>query len=378
MKIVCLSDSFKGSLNSEKIGLLVLDAAKKVWKDVQVITLPIADGGEGTVAAIINAVNGKKEQCVVSDPLGRSITAFYGSLDKTTAVMEMAAAAGLPLLKKKERDPFLTGTYGVGEMLKDAIEKGYKKIYMGLGGSATNDCGMGLLCALGANFYDEKGALLSGNGYNMGLVKKVDLSQMDRRLDRCEVTILCDVENPLLGRDGAVYTFASQKGARDLEGLERNTAHFKSKLEECIKNSNAQKAGCGAAGGLGFCMMEVLQAKKEQGIQAILGMIHAREYIQEADLIITGEGRMDWQSAHGKAVSGVAKLCQEYEKPVIALVGSVGYGYEQMCREGIGAVVPILQDSVLVEEAMERAEEFYSAAAEQTFRILEMGRNLGK
>lgn len=373
MKIVCLSDSFKGSLDSGRIGLLAERAAKKVWNEVSVKTLPVADGGEGTVEAVIRAVGGSRENCMVSDPLGRRITAEYGVLDKNTTVMEMAAASGLPLLTEEERDPRKTTTLGAGQMLLHILDRGYRKIYMGLGGSATNDCGMGFLQALGVRFSDVSGKALEGSGAALGAVEQIDFSGLDPRLQECEITVLCDVENPLLGPDGAVYTFAPQKGGGAfLEELEANTAHFVRTVKKYL-DVREDAAGCGAAGGLGFCLLEILKAKKKQGILAILEMIRAEDWISQADLVITGEGRIDWQTAGGKTIWGVAGLCRKWEKPLIAFVGSAGYGAGTLHEEGVTAIIPIVQEAVPLKTAMEKAEEYYLAAAEETFRVLKAG-----
>ena len=376
MKIVCLSDAFKGSLDSARIGCLVEQAATKVWNEVSVKTLPVADGGEGTVKAVVRAVGGTLQSCQVSDPLGRETAAEYGLLDPDTAVMEMAAAAGLPLLKETERDPLKTTTFGVGQMLRHILDQGCRKVYIGLGGSATNDCGMGLLQALGAKFYDGMGNLLNGSGSAMGNVEQIDFSGLDARLAECELAVLCDVENPLLGADGAVYTFAFQKGGgENLALLEQNAVHFVDTVRRYMDVNDTEK-GCGAAGGLGFCLLEILKAGKQRGILAVLEMIRAEEWIRDADFVVTGEGRIDWQSASGKVIWGVTGLCRRLQKPVVAIVGSKGPGAEQLYGEGLTAIMPVLQEAVSLKTAMEKAEEYYLAAAEETFRLLEMGRRL--
>lgn len=377
MKIVCLSDSFKGSLDSGRIGQLVKQAAEKVWNDVSVKTLPVADGGEGTVEAVLKAAAGKREACTVSDPLGRKITAEYGLLDEDTAVMEMAAAAGLPLLTEEEKNPLYTTTYGAGQMLLHILDRGCRKVYIGLGGSATNDCGMGFLQALGVRFYDKSGKFLDGCGEALEKVEEIDFSGLDPRVKQCEITVLCDVENPLLGPEGAVYTFAVQKGGGDvLDILEAGTAHFVRMVKHYL-DVNEKTPGCGAAGGLGFCLLEILKAEKKRGILAILEMIHAKDWISGADFVVTGEGRIDWQSAGGKAVWGVASLCRRLDKPLIALVGSAGPGAAMLHEDGVTAIVPVPQEAVPLQTALEKAEEYYLTAAEETFRLLKTGMEMG-
>ena len=377
MKIVCLSDSFKGSLDSSRIGQLVEQAAEKVWDEVSVKALPVADGGEGTVEAVLKATAGKREACTVSDPLGRKITAEYGLLDEDTAVMEIAAAAGLPLLAEEEKNPLRTTTYGAGQMLLHILDRGCRKVYIGLGGSATNDCGMGFLQALGVKFYDKSGKSLDGCGDALGKVEEIDFSGLDSRVKQCELTVLCDVENPLPGPEGAVYTFAAQKGGGEvLDILEAGTAHFVRIVKRYL-DVDEKAPGSGAAGGLGFCLLEILKAEKKRGILAILEMIHAKDWISDADFVVTGEGRIDWQSAGGKAVWGVASLCRRLGKLLIALVGSAGPGASLLHQDGVTAIVPVPQEAVPLETALEKAEEYYLAAAEETFRILKAGMAMG-
>lgn len=373
MKLLCLSDSFKGSLSSAQIGALVQQAATRVWPEASTETIYIADGGEGTVDAVLSSAPGRRVSCTVSDPLGRPVSACYGVLNSGAVIMEMAAAAGLTLLTPAERDPLLTTTRGVGELLRDALDRGHRRIYLGIGGSATNDCGMGFLEALGVKFYDSDGRVLSGCGNAMGQVASVDFSGLDPRLAQCQLTVLCDVDNPLLGPDGAAYTFAAQKGgAGVLDRLEHNARHFSALINSCRQADNTA-AGTGAAGGLGFCLLEVLHACRIRGIDAVLNITGAEEKIRQADLVITGEGCIDWQSTHGKAVWGVTQLCRKWNTPVIAFAGSLGRGAYDLYHDGVNAIIPISPGPCSLEDAMNRAAEHYLTAAEQVFRLLKLG-----
>lgn len=354
-KIVVASDSFKGSATSLEVAEAVEKGIRRKNPSVEVVKLPIADGGEGTVEALIQALDGKKEVIEVTGPYDRPVKATYGFLDESKAVIEMAEASGLHY-KKEEDSIWDATTYGTGELILDAIEKGAKEIFLGVGGSATNDGGAGMAQALGVQLSTEKGALSFG-AKDLGNLTHVDNSTKDERLEAVDITILSDVTNPLVGEKGASVIFGPQKGA-----------------EKEIGRSVSEQKGAGAAGGLGFGLMAFCEAKSSSGIEKIIELIGLREAIKEADLVITGEGQMDGQSIGGKAPIGVAKVAKEEHKPVAAIVGSADEDFSKIYEAGIDLVIETVHKPMELKEAIEKAPQLIARAAEKVMYAYELGR----
>lgn len=373
-KIVVASDSFKGSATSLEVAEAVEKGIRRKNPSVEVVKLPIADGGEGTVEALIQALDGKKEEIEVTGPYDRPVKATYGFLDESKAVIEMAEASGLHY-KKEEDSIWDATTYGTGELILDAIEKGAKEIFLGVGGSATNDGGAGMAQALGVQLSTEKGALSFG-AKDLGNLTHVDNSTRDERLEAVDITILSDVTNPLVGEKGASVIFGPQKGAEkdDVEKLDHALTHFKEVVEKEIGRSVAEQKGAGAAGGLGFGLMAFCEAKSSSGIEKIIELIGLREAIKEADLVITGEGQMDGQSIGGKAPIGVAKVAKEEHKPVAAIVGSADEDFSKIYEAGIDLVIETVHKPMELKEAIEKAPQLIARAAEKVMYAYELGR----
>lgn len=327
-------DSFKGSLTAAEACDAVEEGIIFVDSSIKVIKKPIADGGEGTVDALITALKGRKIFLRVHDPLMRPIETFYGIINQT-AVIEMALASGLTLLKEEERNPLYTSTFGVGEMIKDALDKGIRDFIIAIGGSATNDAGIGMLNALEAKFFDENYRELLPIGKSLNLIKKIDLSSFDKRLAESTFTTACDVNNPLFGLNGAAYIYGAQKGANieEIKLLDEGLQNFSNITESMFNLNNSNKPGVGAAGGLGFALVTYLNSRLIPGIDLIFEYIQIEKIIKDVDLIITGEGKIDHQSKMGKVLSGIGKLGIKYDKKIIAIGGIVD---DNLILEDIG------------------------------------------
>ena len=377
MRIVTAIDSFKGSASAQKAAESIERGIKSVFTDAVVCNYPLADGGEGLVEAILTICPGSKCEAMVKDPLGRDITAFYGLLDNGTAVIEMAAASGLPLLTKEERNPWHTSTYGTGQLILAALDAGANEIMLGLGGSATNDGGMGMARALGIRFLDENGAELEGVGGDLEKVKTVDVTGKDRRLEAVSIRMACDVTNPLCGREGASHIFGGQKGADEAMRYQLDTGmkQYAEAIKEACGVDYADVAGAGAAGGLGVPLLAFFGASTASGIELVLDTLQMDEDLQRADLVITGEGRLDGQTLFGKAPIGVAKRAKQYGKPVIALTGSIGDGYRDVYQGGIDAVFSIQNGPCSLEESMNNTEYLLEDCAH---RVMQFYKNVKK
>ena len=354
-KIVIASDSFKGSLSSAEVAACGERAVHRLFPDCEVVQLPVADGGEGTVETLTAALGGQSVATVVHDPLGRIITAHYGWIAQTqTAIIEMAAASGLPLLQPAERNPWLTSTYGTGELIRDALKRGCRKFLIAIGGSATNDGGMGLLQALGFRFLDAEGQELPGRGGSLQKIQQIDCTGAIATLKSCQFTVACDVTNPFYGTEGAAYVFAPQKGADAamVEALDQGLRHFAQLIHTTQGITIDHLPGAGAAGGLGGGLVAFLQARLTPGIEMVLDALQFDRQIAGADLIITGEGKLDAQTCMGKTALGVLRRAQRQNIPVVALGGAVEAS-EVLNRCGFLAVLPILPYPVSLTEAMD-------------------------
>ena len=375
MRFLFASDSFKGTIGSARAAELLTVAARECFPEAACTGLVVADGGEGTVDAVVAATDGELRRALVADPLGRPVWATYGLLGGGRAVIEMASASGLPLLRASERDPLATSTYGTGELIADALDAGVRDVTLAIGGSATNDGGMGCLRALGVRFLDDSGAELAGTGADLARVARIDLSSLDPRVAETSFHVMCDVDNPLLGERGATRVFGPQKGASPqmVEELERGMARYAKVLQATVPDFAPQYAGMGAAGGLGAGVRAMLAAELLPGIEQVLNLVGFDEVVSGCDLCVTGEGHADAQSAHGKVVSGVAARCKRAGVPCVALVGGMDADATELLACGVDALVPAVIDACTVEEAMANAERNYLLAARRLFTLLKLG-----
>lgn len=366
-KIVVASDSFKGSLTSLDVAQNVEKAIREVYPLCDVLKVNVADGGEGTMEALQQTLGGVRVSLVVKDPLGREIEATYVILnDGFTAVVEMSAASGLPLLKSDERNPLKTSTYGTGQLICDALDRGCRKILVGIGGSATNDAGMGMLQALGFRFLDAQGNQLQPVGENLQLVSSIDSTGRHPDLDKTEFVVACDVKAPLYGRNGAAYVFAPQKGAdqKMVEMLDAGLRHFSEVSSAMAGYDCSQMQGTGAAGGLGYAFRQYLDARLERGIEMVLDAIGFDDIISGADLVITGEGRVDSQTLTGKTPFGVAQHAHRQRIPVVVIGGSVEIDVLQVREAGFNDVIQVTPLDMSLSVAMRpevAAENVYNA-----------------
>jgi glycerate kinase len=375
MKVVIAPDSYKGSLSAKEVADAIEKGLKRVDSGIEVVKVPMADGGEGTVQSLVDATNGKLEYVKVMDPLMREIDSFYGILgDGTTAVIEMAAASGLPLLKKEERNPLKTTTYGTGQLIKHAIDMGCRNIIIGIGGSATNDGGCGMAMALGVRFLDKAGNEVGIGGGSLGSIHTIDMSGLDVRIRDCSIVAACDVDNPLIGVKGASQIFGPQKGA-DTEmvlELDKNLKHFGELVEKALDVSIINYPGAGAAGGLGGGLLVFLSASLRSGVDIVIDAVRLEEIIEGSDLVITGEGMIDYQTIHGKTPYGVAKAASKHGLPVIAISGGIGKGVEVLYDHDFTSVFSIVDKPMTLEEAIESCQDLLSSTAERVFRALRL------
>ena len=377
MKIVVAIDSLKGSLSSLEAGEAIKDGILKAMPDAEVWVRPMADGGEGTVEALTLGMQGQLETVTVTGPLGKPVEATYGIVkEKHLAVLEMSAAAGITLVEEKDRNPLYTTTYGVGEMIKDAIQKGCRDFIVGIGGSATNDGGSGMLQALGFGLLDKNGEQVALGARGLEDIARITDENVLTELRKCSFRIACDVTNPLCGEQGCSAVYGPQKGATKemIARMDAWLAHFAEISQETFENADANQPGTGAAGGLGFAFLSFLNARLQSGITIVLGETRLEDYIKDADLVVTGEGRLDSQTVMGKAPAGVAELAQKHGKKVIAFSGCVTEDATVCNEHGIGAFFPILRTVVPLAEAMnaETASKNMTATAEQVFRLVKM------
>lgn len=326
MKIVIAPDSFKESLTAKQAAQAIKDGFTQIFTDAECICVPLADGGEGTTETLIDACGGHLYHVEVIGPLGKPCKAKYGILDNGSAIIEMAEAAGLHLLSEDQRDPRITTTFGVGELILDALDKGIKHILLGIGGSATNDGGAGMLQALGVKLLDKNGNALAFGGNALANLHHIDISKLDSRLTDCRIEVICDVDNPLLGKQGASAIYGPQKGATPeiIDELDNALAHFADTVKLLGFNDCRKMAGAGAAGGLGYALKTFLAATMRSGIDSVIEITNLTDKIQGADLIITGEGRMDEQTRFGKVPWGVLQCAHQQQIPVIGLAGCLG------------------------------------------------------
>lgn len=374
-KVVIAMDSLKGSMTSLEAGTVIQEAIHMVQKETEVVVKPLADGGEGTTEALIEGLHGERIEKIVTGPLKDPVMAVYGWIEESkTAIMEMASASGIVLLKEEEKNPWEATTYGVGELIKDAVLRGAKKIILGIGGSATNDGGIGMLQALGYEFLNQEGNPVGEGAKVLSEIQTIEKKKDAISLEHCQIEVACDVNNPLCGENGATYVFGPQKGVKmeERESIDKAMSHFADVTETFLGVDQREIKGAGAAGGLGFALVAYLQATLRSGIDLVLEAVNLEGALQGADLVVTGEGRLDHQTAMGKAPIGVAKLAKKHGIKVIAFAGSVTKDARICNEKGIDAYFPIIRGITTLEEATkkENAKENLKAAAEQVFRLL--------
>lgn len=358
MKVVIAPDSYKESLTAMEVATAIENGFKEIMPDAEYIKLPMADGGEGTVQSLVDATGGDIVTVEVTGPLGQPVEGFYGLLgDGSTAVIEMAAASGLHLVEPSERNPLLTTTYGTGQLIKAALDKGVNHIIIGIGGSSTNDGGVGMAQALGAKLVDAEGADLPFGGGAIVRLAKIDLSGLDPRLAKIQLEVACDVDNPLCGPKGASHVFGPQKGATPemVEQLDQNLAHYAAMIYQTNGKDVISQAGAGAAGGLGAALLGLFDATLRPGINIVMDAVNLAEVVKDADLVITGEGRIDSQTIHGKTPIGVARTAKLYQLPVIGIAGSIAQDCRVVHDHGIDAVFSVVLGATDLPTALKEA-----------------------
>lgn len=377
MRIVIAPDSFKGCLNALSVAKAMQLGVQRVFPESVVDMIPMADGGEGTVDAMLSSVPGKKIKVYTTDPLGRPIEAGYGLIDNgSTAIIEMAAASGLTLLTKKEKNPRITSTYGTGVLIRDALERGVNKIILGIGGSATNDGGAGLAVALGVKLLDSKGKELRAGGEALTELAKIDISRINPHLSKVKIEVACDVQNPLCGPEGASAVYGPQKGAtsEDVKVLDAALKNLGERLSTVAGTNLLELAGGGAAGGLGAGAVGFLGAHLKAGSQIVLEVSNADAKIKCADLVLTGEGRTDFQTAYGKVPVGVAALAQKYNVPVLVISGSVEGPPDVLSAQGIQSCFSVSEGPGTLEDAFAKAERQLERAVWRILTVWKLGR----
>ena len=380
MKFLFASDSFKGTLSSDQTIELLTKAAEEVFGSCETSGVPVADGGEGTTDAVVKARNGEIITVPVHGPLMEMEQGFYGRLSDTEAILEMAAASGLPMVPEEKRNPLNTTTYGTGELLKAALDAGYTEIAIAIGGSATNDGGMGFASALGIRFLDQEGNVLEGRGENLEKVAHIDMSGLDPAVQKAHFTVMCDVTNPLCGPNGATYTFGKQKGGTPeiLDRLEKGMQNYRDVIIREFGINPDEIQGSGAAGGLGAALKVFLHAEMKSGIETVLDLIDFDARLEGVDLVVTGEGRTDWQSCFGKVMQGVGDRSAKHQVPVAALCGGLGSDYEKIYAHGIRSIMTTVDGPMPLKEALDNASELYYKGAIRMFRFLQTGMQMNR
>lgn len=371
-KYVVAPDSFKESMTAKEVCNAMERGIKQANPAAEVIKVPMADGGEGTVDSLVDATNGKRITVEVTGPLGNKIKAYYGILGNgTTAVIEMAKASGLEIVEKQKRNPMITTTFGTGELIKDALDHGVKEIIIGLGGSSTNDGGSGMAQALGAKLLDKNNHQISFGGGNLDKLVKIDVSNLDCRLKNVKIILASDVTNPLIGKDGASRVFGPQKGATSemVEKLENNLQHYAKIIKRDLNKDVASMSGAGAAGGLGAGLMAFTTCEMRRGVDLAIEVTKLEEKIRDADYVFTGEGGTDFQTKFGKTPYGVAKLGKKYHKPVISLAGYLGEGIDSLYGEGFTAIFGIIPGACDLSTALKNGPSNVARTTENIVRL---------
>jgi glycerate kinase len=379
MKIVIAPDSFKENLTSMEVATEIEKGLRRVWPKARCVKIPMADGGEGTVQSLIDATGGRIHKCKVVGPMGGEVSARFGMLgDGKTAVIEMAEASGLPLAPRESRNPLLATTYGTGELLKEALRRGAATIIIGIGGSATNDGGAGMAQALGVRFLDAAGAVIDGYaaGGMLDRIARIDASGIDARLARTRILVACDVTNPLCGPKGAAAVYGPQKGATPemVKQLDANLAHFARLIKRDLKADVAKTPGAGAAGGLGAGLLAFTRSTLERGVELVVKATRLEAHMKGADLAITGEGRVDFQTAFGKTPSGVAKAAKLHKVPVVAIGGGLADDARGVFEHGIDGLESATPNAMDLQVAIAKSRQYLQDAGERVARLIEIGR----
>ncbi|MEH7116793.1 glycerate kinase [Neobacillus vireti] len=379
MKIIIAPDSFKESLTAAEVSQAIENGMKSIFPSAEYVKLPMADGGEGTVQSLVYTTGGKLVSKVVTGPLGEPVSSFFGILgDGKTAVIEMAAAAGLDLVPREKRNPLVTTSYGVGELILEALNYDIEKIIIGLGGSATNDAGAGMLQALGVHFLTDKGSEIGFGGGELKKIRTIDVSRLDERLKSISFEVACDVDTPLVGQKGASAIFGPQKGATPdiVKVLDGCLVHFADCIQHTFGKEIRNVPGTGAAGGLGGGIIAFLQAELKSGIDIVMEAAKLSEHLADADLVITGEGKIDQQTVFGKTPIGVAKAAKNYNLPVIAIAGQLGPGSGIVKDHGIDALFSVVPGVIELDTALRNAGQYVERCAEDIGAALRLGMDL--
>lgn len=379
MKIVIAPDSYKESLSALEVANAIEQGFREIWHDADYVKIPVADGGEGTVEAMVEATTGRIVEVDVTGPLGEPVTAFYGlSGDERTAFIEMAAASGLEQVPVTLRDPLKTTSWGTGELIRHALDVGVEHIIIGLGGSATNDGGAGMVQALGAKLLDAQQNDIGQGGAALEALSQIDISQLDKRLAACRIEVACDVTNPLTGKEGASAVFGPQKGAtaETIDRLDTALAHYAQIIARDLKVDVLELAGGGAAGGMGAALYAFCGAQLRRGIEIVTDALQLDACVADADLVITGEGRIDSQTIHGKVPVGVAKVAKRYNKPVIGIAGSLTADVGIVHEHGLDAVFSVIYTICTLDDALKNAAENVRMTARNVAATLKMGQTL--
>jgi glycerate kinase len=383
MKIVIAPDSFKENLTSLEVASEIETGLKRVWPDAEYVKVPMADGGEGTVQSLVDATGGQIIKCEVTGPLGDKVQASYGLLgDANIAVIEMAEASGLPLVPKDQRDPLRATTFGTGELIADAINRGVKEIIIGIGGSATNDAGAGFAQALGARFHNTGGVSITEplGGGRLAEVTAIDMTQANPGLSRVRISVACDVTNPLCGENGASHVYGKQKGATPemIEQLDKNLEHFARIIKRDLFADIADEPGAGAGGGMGAGLMAFTNATLKRGVDLVIAHTRLEKHMKGADLAITGEGRVDSQTAFGKTPSGVAAVAHKLGVPVVAIGGGLADDAAGVFAHGIDGLETATPNAMPLEEAIGKSRQYLQDAAERVARLIVIGQRIAK
>lgn len=378
MKIILAPDSYKGSLTAIDACAAMEKGIEKAYPDADIKSMPMADGGEGTVDSLVRATNGKTYEKEVVGPLGEPVKARYGILgDGVTAVIEMAEASGLYLISVDQRNPMKTTTFGTGQLIKEALDRGCRKFILGIGGSATNDGGVGMASALGVKFLDKDGRSIGHGGGSLKELKRIEVSSLDSRIKTSTFQVACDVDNPLCGKRGASFIFGPQKGADEkmVIQLDKNLAHYARIIERDLGVNVMNIPGAGAAGGLGAGMLAFLGASLKPGVQMVIETVKLEEILKDADLLITGEGKCDSQTIMGKTPFGLAKIAQKYNVPVVIIAGSLGDGAEALFDFGVIGMFSMVKGPISLDDAMRNGYRYLSDTTENVIRTI-VGFNL--
>ncbi|MGF6906684.1 glycerate kinase [Fusobacterium sp. PH5-44] len=375
LKVVIAVDSFKGSATSKEVAASIEKGILNYSKNITVKKVSIADGGEGTIDAIVDILKGNYEFVSVTGPFGEKVESKIGIIKDNVAVLEMAESSGLNLIDVGDLNPYKTTTYGVGEVLKYVLDRGIREIYIGIGGSATNDGGAGMLSALGVKFFDEHNKEIGTTPEQLKKVKRIDISSLDKRILEAEINILSDVDNPLCGINGASYIYGPQKGASktDIIELDDIMKNYGRIIDNITGNEYSIQPGSGAAGGLGFALLSVCKGKFAKGIEKVMELIEFDSIVKDSDLVITGEGRLDNQSVNGKAPIGIAKAAKKYNIPVVAVVGSSTIDLSEIYNHGIDLVMDIINEPMNLDRAIKEVHTLLEFTGEKVIRAFSLG-----